>query len=110
VAAHAAMERPGMAETIDNGKPVSDRPQRAPFPGVRLLYAFAFAIIAWLVIHLVFAVAVVQFVVIAVTGRVNDELKSFSFSLVQYLWELLAFVTFVRDEHPFPIGPFPRHP
>jgi len=91
-------------QTIDSGKPV-----RMPFPGVRLLYAFAFALIAWFVIHLVFAVAVVQFVVVAVTGRLNDELKGFSFSLVQYLWELLAFVTFVRDEQPFPIGPFPRH-
>lgn len=99
-----------MAETVDNGTPTSDRPQRAPFPAVRLLYALAFAVIAWFVIHIVFAVAFVQFVVVAVTGRVNDELKGFSFSLVQYLWELLAFVTFVRDEQPFPIGPFPRHP
>ena len=91
-------------QTIDSG-----RPARTPFPAVRLLYAFAFGIIAWFVIHLIFAVAVIQFVVLAVTGRLNDELKGFSFSLVQYLWELLAFVTFVRDEQPFPIGPFPRH-
>jgi hypothetical protein len=91
-------------QTIDSG-----RPARMPFPAIRLLYAFAFAIIGWFVIHLIFAVAVVQFVVLAVTGRLNDELKGFSFSLVQYLWELLAFVTFVRDEQPFPIGPFPRH-
>jgi len=50
-----------------------------------------------------------QFVVLAVTGRVNEELRNFSFSLVQYLWELLAFITFVRDDQPFPIGPFPKH-
>jgi len=97
-------------QTVDGGMSgQADKPLRAPFPVVRLFYAFAFAVIGWFVIHLVFALAVIQFAVLAVTGRLNEELKGFSFSLVQYLWELLAFVTFVRDEQPFPIGPFPRH-
>lgn len=93
-------------QTFDNG--AAGPAERMPFPAVRAVYALAFAVIAWFVIHLIFALAVVQFAVVAVTGRKNDELKAFSFSLVQYLWELLAFVTFVRDEQPFPIGPFPR--
>jgi Domain of unknown function (DUF4389) len=84
-------------------------PQRAPFPAIRLLYSIGFAIIAWFVLWITFLLAFVQFVVIAINGKVNDELKNFSFSLVQYLWELLAFITFVRDDQPFPIGPFPRH-
>ena len=83
-------------------------PARVPFPFVRLLYALGFGILAWLAFCLTLALAVVQFVVFAITGRLNDELKSFSLNLVQYLWELLAFITFVRDEQPFPIGPFPR--
>jgi hypothetical protein len=83
---------------------------RTPFPGVRLLYAFGFAIVAWFVVQIIFLLALVQFVVFAINGRLNDELKNFSFSMVQYLWELLAFITFVRDEQPFPIGPFPKHP
>ncbi len=83
------------------------KPARAPFPAVRLLYAFAYAVIAWFVLHLIFVIAIMQFAVLAVTGRLNDELKAFALGLVQYLWELLAFVTFVRDEQPFPIGPFP---
>lgn len=85
-----------------------DQPKRMPFPIVRLFYAFAFAIIAWFVIHLVFALAIVQFAVVAVTGRINDELKGFSFNLIQYLWELLAFASFVSDDQPFPLGPFPK--
>jgi hypothetical protein len=92
-------------ETADT-RPTS--PARAPFPIVRLLYAFAFGILAWLAFCLTVTLALVQFFVVAVTGRVNDELKAFSLSLVQYLWELLAFITFVRDEQPFPIGPFPK--
>ena len=87
----------------------SSVPQRAPFPLERLFYSIGYGFIAWLVLHIIFVLAVVQFVVIALNGRANDELKQFSFTLVQYLWELLAFITFVRDEQPFPIGPFPKH-
>lgn len=84
-------------------------PPRLPFPFVRLLYSFAFGVLAWLAFCLTITLAVVQFVVLAVTGRVNEELKAFTLNLIQYLWELLAFIAFVRDEQPFPIGPFPRH-
>jgi hypothetical protein len=81
----------------------------APFPAVRLFYSIGYGLIAWFVIHIVFLLAVVQFVVIAINGRNNEELKNFCLTLVQYLWELLAFITFVRDEQPFPMGPFPKH-
>lgn len=82
---------------------------RTPFPWIRLFYAFGFAIIAWFVFWITFLLAIVQFVMFAINGKLNDELKNFSFSLVQYLWGLLAFITFVRDDQPFPIGPFPKH-
>ncbi len=84
-------------------------PQRPPFPAVRLLYSIGYGLIAWFVLHIVFVLAVVQFVVFALNGKLNEELRHFSLTLVQYLWELLAFITFVRDEQPFPIGPFPKH-
>jgi len=80
---------------------------RMPFPAVRLAYAIGFAVVAWFVFWIVVAVAILQFVVFAFDGRANVEIKEFSRRLVQYLWELLAFVAFVRDEQPFPIGPFP---
>lgn len=83
---------------------------RAPFPAVRLLYAIGFGIVAWFVFWITVVLALAQFVVIAINGKANDELKHFSLNLVHYLWELLAFVTFVRDEQPFPIGPFPKQP
>ena len=57
---------------------------------------------------IVFVLAVIQYVVIAINGKVNNELKTFSLNLVQYLVELLAFITFARDEQPFPFGPFPK--
>ena len=81
---------------------------RPPFPAVRLLYAIGFAVVAWFVFWITLILALAQFVVVAINGKVNDELKTFTLNLVQYLWELLSFVAFVRDEQPFPIGPFPK--
>lgn len=81
---------------------------RSAFPWTRLFYAIGFAVLGWFVFWFVLLLGLLQFIVTAVSGRVNEELKSFSLSLVQYLWELLAFVTFVRDEKPFPLGPFPK--
>lgn len=93
--------------TIDGTASVGSTP-RAPFPGVRLLYALGFALLAWLAFWMLLVLSAVQFVVLLVTGRVNQELKSFNLGLLKYLWELLAFILFVRDEQPFPFGPFPR--
>ena len=84
-------------------------PSHPPFPVVRLLYSIGYGFVAWFVLHILFVLAAVQFVVIAINGRVNEELKSFCLTLIQYEWEMLAFIVFVRDEQPFPIGPFPKH-
>ena len=78
------------------------------FPLKRLLYALGYSVLAWIAFWMLLVLSLVQFVVMLVTGRANDELKAFSLSLLQYLWELVAFITFVRDDQPFPIGPFPK--
>ena len=95
----------GGAQTV----PPAAEPVHPPFPAVRLLYAIGFAFIAWFVFWITLVLGLLQFIVVGINGKVNDELRNFSLSLVQYLWELLAFITFVRDEQPFPIGPFPKH-
>ncbi len=81
---------------------------RTPFPAVRLLYAIGFALVAWFVFWIILALTLMQFVIVALQGRTNDEIKKLSLNLIQYLWDLLAFVAFVRNEQPFPIGPFPQ--
>src|SRR5690349_6614091 len=84
-------------------------PQAAhpPFPGARLLYAIAFSFVAWFVFWLIVLLGAVQFVLLLLIGKLNEELRHFTVNLVQYLWELLAYITFVRDDQPFPIGRFP---
>jgi hypothetical protein len=83
---------------------------RPAFPVARLLYAIGFAFVAWFVFWILLLMGLVQFLMLALSGRVNEELRHFSVNLVQYLWELAAYILFVRDEQPFPIGPFPSRP
>lgn len=94
-----------------------DTPSRLPFPWERLLYAVGFAIVAWCVFWVVIVLAVVQFVLMlvqsitaTVTGHPSDELKLFCRRMIQYLLELLAYITFVRETPPFPFSPFPAVP
>jgi hypothetical protein len=97
------------ADTPPGPTPPAALPHHPPFPVVRVLYAIGYGFIAWIVLHILFLLAVIQVVMIAINGRINEELKNFCGSLIQYEWELFAFITFVRDEQPFPLGPFPRH-
>jgi|SRR6185437_2504835 hypothetical protein len=99
-----------MSDTPNSAAPPpSGAAPRPPFPVVRLVYSLGYGLIAWFVLHVIFMLAVVQFVMIAVNGRVHEEIRSFCSALLQYEWELVAFITFVRDEQPFPVGPFPKH-
>jgi hypothetical protein len=97
-----------MTDTSAGSESKARTTARVPFPAVRLLYAIGFAVVAWFVFWIVLLLAVLQFVVVAVQGKRNDEIKNLSLNLVKYLWELLAFITFVQDEQPFPFGPFPH--
>lgn len=81
---------------------------RQPFPAVRFFYALGFAIVAWFVFWVLLALGCAQFVIVATNGKTHDEVKTLSANLTQYLWELVAFVCFLRDERPFPFGPFPQ--
>ena len=94
--------QPGASQT-DGAAPASARRDL----WMRLLYMVVF----WFLGNVAFSVAIflgaVQFVVILVTGEKNEELRSFSRNLVQYVWECLAFVIFAREDKPFPLGKFP---
>lgn len=89
--------------------PIQEAPPSA-FPVVRLLYAIGYGFVAWFVFWILLLLGLVQFLMLALSGRVNEELRHFSVNLAQYLWELVAYILFVREEQPFPVGPFPRRP
>ena len=83
--------------------------RRVPFPWVRLLYAIGFGFIAWVMFWLIVLLfAPLHYIVLAITGKPNEELKEMTLRAVHYLVELLVFVTGTGEEKPFPLGPFPR--
>ena len=81
---------------------------RQPFPIERLLYSIIFAIVAWFAFWLVVLLAILQFIATAISGHVNEELKGISQSVIQYLDQLVSYISLVRDDRPFPLGPFPK--
>ncbi|HTT97719.1 MAG TPA: DUF4389 domain-containing protein [Rhizomicrobium sp.] len=98
-----------MTDVPPNGAQVLPAQTHTPFPLARLLFALGFAVLAWVALWVLLVLGAVQFVFFVINGKTNPELKRFSLNLVQYLVQCLAFVTFVRDEHPFPFSPFPTH-
>ena len=83
------------------------RPREA-FPATRLLYSVGFAFVAWAVFWFILLLGLLQFSVMAFQGHRNEELRTFSLSLVEYLWQLLSYISFGKDEEPFPLGNFPK--
>jgi Domain of unknown function (DUF4389) len=82
---------------------------RLPFPWARLLYAIGFGFVAWVMFWLiVLLLAPLHYIVLAITGKANEELREMTLRAVHYLVELLIFVTGTGDEKPFPLGPFPK--
>ena len=82
---------------------------RLPFPWARLLYAIGFGFIAWVMFWLIaLFLAPLHYIVLAITGKPNEELKEMTLRAVHYLVELLVFVTGTGEEKPFPLGPFPK--
>ena len=82
---------------------------RRSFPWVRLLYAIGFGFIAWVMFWLiVLLLAPLHYIVLAITGKPNQELQEMTLRTVHYLVELLVFVTGTGEQKPFPLGPFPK--
>lgn len=74
---------------------------------LRFVYMIGFGFLAHIAFSLSLFLGVVQFVVLLVSKRKNEELLQFSRRLILYVGECLAFVVFAREEKPFPLGRFP---
>ncbi len=74
---------------------------------LRFIYMIGFGILAHIAFSLTLFLGVVQLVVLLVTKEKNAELLTFSRRLIAFIGECLAFIVFVRDDKPFPLGKFP---
>jgi hypothetical protein len=74
---------------------------------LRLLIMIVFFMVQHIVRWLIGMIALIQFVLTLVTGSLNANLVSFASSLSTYGYQIMLFLTYVKDDKPFPFSPWP---
>lgn len=75
---------------------------------LRLVYMLLFVVLLYVAAVVMGAVIVLQFLFALFTGSPNRNLRQFGESLALYIYRALAFLTYSRDEKPFPFSDWPE--
>lgn len=75
---------------------------------LRGLYMLLFLIFYSVAEVVIFAVVAFQFVLTLLTAKTNDRLVKLGQSLSTYQYQILTFLTFNTNQHPYPFGPWPQ--
>jgi hypothetical protein len=75
---------------------------------IRGLYMVLFSIFYTIADFVLFAVIVFQFVLKLFTGGTNDRLRKLGLSISTYIYEILQFLSFNSEQHPYPFGTWPK--
>jgi hypothetical protein len=75
---------------------------------IRGLYMVLFSILYAIADFVFFAVVVFQFVLKLFSGNTNDRLRKLGLSISTYIYEILQFLSFNSEQHPYPFGTWPR--
>jgi len=92
-----------MADQTNDGRGATIVP--ADQRGMRLLYMAIFGIIGYAIYWLVVFLAVVQFGLGLINGRVHANLRDFCTRLNAYFGSVLGFLSYASDRVPFPFSP-----
>lgn len=68
----------------------------------RILLTVLFALIGWISLWVFGIVVLVQFGFLLITGNLNKNLKAFNAELGNYLSDIIKYVSFQKEEKPFP--------
>lgn len=82
--------------------------ERTPFPWPRFFLALLFAVLGWFAFWITIVLAMVMWVLVAVSREPHAEFKSVVTVSARYVSQCLAYVLLLTDEKPFPLGPLPR--
>ncbi|MDH3692002.1 MAG: DUF4389 domain-containing protein [Gammaproteobacteria bacterium] len=74
---------------------------------VRLFFIVLFALIYSVAEVVLFAVVVVQFGFVLISGERNQKLLRFGADLSRFVYDILRYVTFNSDDRPFPFSDWP---
>jgi hypothetical protein len=82
--------------------------ERPAFPWQRFFLSLLFAVLGWFAFWMTIVLAIVMWVLVAVSREPHAEFKAFVTACARYVWQCLAYILLLRDEKPFPLGPLPR--
>ncbi|MCU7939620.1 MAG: DUF4389 domain-containing protein [gamma proteobacterium symbiont of Bathyaustriella thionipta] len=75
---------------------------------LRGLYMLIFMFLLGLVKFVAFAVILFQFLTVLFTTKTNKQLVRFGRSLSIYQYQIMIFLTYNSEEHPFPMSEWPE--
>lgn len=75
---------------------------------LRGLYMLLFIVFYSVAEVIIFAVIAFQFLLTLFTGQTNDRLVKLGQSLSTYQYQILIFLTFNSNQHPYPFGAWPK--
>jgi hypothetical protein len=75
---------------------------------LRGLYMLLFVVFYTVAEVLITAVVIFQFLLALFTGSSNERLLKLGQSLSTYVYQILQFLTFNTDYHPYPFGAWPK--
>lgn len=75
---------------------------------MRGLYMLLFTIFYTLAEILLFTIIVFQFVLKLLTGDTNERLRKLGQQISTYIYQILQFMSFNSEQHPYPFGGWPK--
>lgn len=70
----------------------------------RIIYMVLFAIILYLSMMVVWLVVLVQLLFALITGKPHQDIADFAADLTQYVYRIVAFLTYTSEYRPFPFS------
>ncbi len=75
---------------------------------IRFIFMLFFAVIGYIALGITMLVVLFQFVIVLLTGKLNERILPLGQSLSTYVHQILLYLTYNSDEKPFPFGAWPE--
>jgi hypothetical protein len=75
---------------------------------IRGLYMLLFTFLAGVADFVLFGIVIFQFVHNLFCGETNERLRKLGQSIATYVYQVVKFLTFNSDYHPYPLGAWPK--
>lgn len=75
---------------------------------LRLVYMLLFAVLLYVAGFVMGVIIVLQFLFALLSGSANRNLRQFGESLALYIYRVLQFLTYSREDKPFPFSDWPE--